>query len=135
VALSLSAQQQVASGGPYKVTVIAEGVNEQDGNIGVLLFNSTKGWPEDRTAALRDVVVPAHAGVVKVELADVPAGTYAIAVAHDVNKNHKLDKNWIGMPTEQWGMSNNPHARIKAPAFSAAQFTVNHDMEIHVKMQ
>ena len=28
----------------YKVTVIVEGVNEKDGNIEVLLFNSAKGW-------------------------------------------------------------------------------------------
>jgi uncharacterized protein (DUF2141 family) len=33
------------------------------------------------------------------------------------------------------GMSNNPHATIKAPAFLKAQFSLTKDTEIHVQMQ
>jgi uncharacterized protein (DUF2141 family) len=117
------------------LTVIVENVNKDEGNIGVLVFNSSKGWPEDRLAALKDVVVDAHPGTVTVTVTDLPAGDYAVAIAHDVNKNHKLDKNLFGKPKEQWGMSNNPHATIKAPAFSTAKFTLHGDMEIHVRLQ
>jgi uncharacterized protein (DUF2141 family) len=130
------AQQGGPASGPLcKLTVLVEGVNDQDGNIGVLVFNSDKGWPDDRVVALRDVVVPAHSGTVTVEIPNLPAGDYAVALIHDVNKNHKLDKNWMGKPTEQWGMSNNPHATIKTPSFSTARFSLQHDMELHVKMQ
>jgi uncharacterized protein (DUF2141 family) len=117
------------------LTVKVENVNKDDGNIGVLVFNSPRGWPEDRFAALKDVVVPAHPGTVTVTVPDLPTGDYAVAIAHDVNKNHKVDKNFLGMPKEQWGMSNNPHATIKAPSFYTAKFSLAQDMEIHVKMQ
>ncbi len=119
----------------FTLTVIVEGVNQAGGNIGVLLFNSPKGWAEDRTAALRDVVVPAHQGTVNVVIPNLPAGDYALSIAHDVNQNHKLDRNWIGEPKEQWGISNNPHAVIKTPAYSSGRFTLSQNMEIHVKMQ
>lgn len=124
-----------ASPPTYTLTVVVHGVNEQDGNIGVLVFNSEKGWAEDRTAALKDVVVPAHPGTVTVTIPDLPAGDYGIAVCHDVNKNHKLDKNFLGMPKEQWGLSNNPHATIKAPPFSKSRFTLKENQEIQVQMQ
>lgn len=128
-------QDAQASGGLHTLTVVVENVNKDRGNIGVLVFNSNKGWPEDRFAALRDVVVPAHPGTVNVIIPDLPAGDYAVAIAHDVNMNHKLDKNMFGVPKEQWGMSNNPHATIKAPSFSTARFPLNGDMEIHVRLQ
>lgn len=117
------------------LVVQVEGVNSQGGNIGVLLFNSPKGWPEDIHAALKDVVVPAHAGVVSVKIENLPAGIYAVSVGHDVNVNHKVDKNFLGVPKEQWGMSNNPHALVKPPSFKTAQFDLKGDTEIRVRMQ
>ena len=117
------------------LTVQVEGVNSQGGNIGVLLFNSNKGWPDDIHAALKDIVVPAHQGVVTVKIEDIPVGIYAIAAGHDVNLNHKVDKNFLGVPKEQWGMSNNPRALIKPPSFTTAQFNLKGDAEIRIRLQ
>jgi uncharacterized protein (DUF2141 family) len=124
-----------AGGGGFILTVIVENVNKEGGSIGVLVFNATRGWPEDRFAAFKDVVVPARPGTVNVVIPGLPAGDYALAILHDVNQNHKLDKNLFGVPKEQWGMSNNPHATIKAPPFSAAKFSLSGDMEVRVRMQ
>jgi len=132
------AQQPPPTAAPtqgYTLTVVVEGVNNLDGNVGMLVFNSPKGWAEDRSAALKDISVPAHPGTVKIEVPGLPAGEYAIALVHDVNKNHKLDRNWISEPKEQWGLSNNPHAVIKTPAYKNCTFTLKGDQEIHIKMQ
>lgn len=119
----------------YTLTIYVDGVNKQGGNIGVLVFQNDKGWPEDRFAAFKDIRQPAHAGTVVIKIPDLQPGTYAVAVGHDVNLNRKVDKNWFGKPTEQWGMSNNPHATIKAPPFDKAKFTLNHDSDIHIQLQ
>ncbi len=129
------AQTQAPAAGAHTLTIQVENVNQDDGNIGVLVFNNDKGWPEDRFAALKDIVVPAHPGTVTVIVPGLAAGNYAVAVAHDVNRNHKVDKNFFGKPKEQWGMSNNPHASIKAPPFKTALFALTGDMELHIKMQ
>jgi len=126
------------SQGPAKaftLTIQVENVNKDGGNVGVLVFNSPHGWPENRFVALKDIVVPAHPGTVVVTVPGLSAGEYAVAIAHDVNKNHKVDKNFLGVPKEQWGMSNNPHALIKAPSFNTAKFALDGDKEIHVRMQ
>jgi uncharacterized protein (DUF2141 family) len=132
---SFAIARQAVPAGDYTLTIVVEGVNSDVGNVGVLVFNSDKGWAEDRTAALKDIVVPAHSGTVTVTVPNLPAGTYAVSLIHDVNKNHKLDKNFIGKPKEQWGLSNSPHAVLTAPAYSKCKFSLQGDMELHITMQ
>ena len=38
---------------------------------------------------------------------EIPPGTYAIKLHIDENENGKLDTNFIGIPKEQYGISNN----------------------------
>jgi len=128
-------QQATDTSGGYTLKISVSNVNEEGGNIGVLVFNSDKGWPEDRTAALKDVIVPAHPGTVLVTIPNLPAADYAVAVLHDVNQNHKMDRNWMSKPKEQWAMSNNPHALIKAPSYSTAKFHLSGNQTIEVKLQ
>ncbi len=135
LALCFALAEEPASKASATLTVYVDGVNTQGGNIGVMIFRSARGWPEDNDAAYRAVVVPAHRGTVVVRVANLPLGTYAIAVGHDVNLNRKVDRNWLGKPTEQWGMSNNPHPRLRTPGFEKAEFEVGGDEEIHIRMQ
>ncbi len=55
-------------------------------------------------------------------------GTYAIVIHHDENGNKKLDQNWIGMPTEGVGFSNNPQLFLAPPNHSEVAFPVNNGM-------
>lgn len=52
-------------------------------------------------------------------------GTYALAVYHDRDADHVFDKNWIGLPTEPYGISNDPPMRFGPPPHEAAAFVVN----------
>ncbi|MGZ4814951.1 MAG: DUF2141 domain-containing protein [Terriglobales bacterium] len=118
----------------YTLTISVENMDSDQGNLGILIFNGPKGWAEDRQAALKDISIPAQKGTQKVTV-QLPQGQYAIALIHDVNVNHKLDKNFIGMPKEYWGMSNNPHATIKAPPIEKAMFTLDGDKEVKITLK
>ena len=50
-------------------------------------------------------------------------GTYAVAVFHDENDNHRLDTNFLGLPVEGYGFSNNAAISLGPPAFAAVRFT------------
>ena len=54
----------------------------------------------------------------------LPAGTYAVQVMHDANGNDKLDTNFMGIPVEGYGFSNNPTGLRKA-TFDEARFTID----------
>jgi uncharacterized protein (DUF2141 family) len=116
------------------LTVIAEGVANSTGVVGVLVFNSPEGWPDRVSAALKARAVPAHAGITEVTIPGLAPGKYAVAVLHDENKNQKLDRNWLGIPTEQWGMSNNPSYVLSAPSFESALFRLARDEQIQVQL-
>ncbi|MDA9568425.1 DUF2141 domain-containing protein [Gammaproteobacteria bacterium] len=55
---------------------------------------------------------------------EIPPGTYAIGVYVDENENEKLDTNFLGIPKEQFGFSNNAKA-FGIPKFEAASFVVD----------
>ncbi len=52
---------------------------------------------------------------------DIPPGTYAIKLHVDENENGELDTNFIGIPKEQYGTSNN----LLFLDFEAASFVID----------
>lgn len=68
---------------------------------------------------------PAKKGSLTLCLAAPMEGKYAVVVYHDENDNHKFDRNLIGLPTEGFGVSNNPSLFLAAPNFEESSFEVN----------
>ncbi|NNC36964.1 MAG: DUF2141 domain-containing protein [Acidimicrobiales bacterium] len=63
-------------------------------------------------------------------------GNYSVAIYHDKNSNAFFDKNFLGLPKERFGMSNNPKFTTKSPKFEEATFAVpaeGVDMEIKLR--
>jgi uncharacterized protein (DUF2141 family) len=54
----------------------------------------------------------------------LPAGAYAAAVYHDENSNGKMDTNFLGIPKEGYGFSNNAHGSFGPPKYEDAAFTM-----------
>ena len=52
----------------------------------------------------------------------IAPGTYAVSVYHDENSNDKLDTNFLGIPREGVGASNNAHGHMGPPKFDSAKF-------------
>ncbi len=57
-------------------------------------------------------------------IVDIPDGIYALAFFIDTDGNGKLNKNFLGIPKEQFGFSNNAMGALSAPSFEQASFTV-----------
>lgn len=52
----------------------------------------------------------------------VPCGEMAIGAFHDEDSNGKVTTNFVGIPKEGLGTSNNPRSRFGPPSFSDAKF-------------
>lgn len=89
------------------------------GQVGCALFSSEKGFPMDNASA-RLGWQRADAAGVTCRYANLPAGTYALSIGHDRNGNRRVDTNFLGMPTEQWGVSNNVRPALRPPRFDEA---------------
>lgn len=55
----------------------------------------------------------------------LPPGEWAIAVTQDLNENDLVDRNFVGIPTEPFALSNNVHPRFRIPTFDDCKFTVS----------
>jgi len=92
------------------------------GQVLCALFSSAADFPKKTDKALvhaRSTILGGHATC---EFQSVPSGTYAVSVFHDENSNGKLDTNFMGIPREGVGASNNAKGHFGPPKFSAAAF-------------
>ena len=104
------------------IKVEVTGFRNDNGKLGCSLFNAPEGFPRDGTKVFRHMWAPIHGGRGECFFAGVPAGDYAVTVFHDENNNGKFDMNWMGMPLEGYGFSNNVKPMFKAPSFDECNF-------------
>lgn len=96
------------------------------GELAYLIFNSPSGFPGDRAKAIRQGFLPIPAGAQQMHIdADLAPGNYAVSVYEDLNGNHKLDANILGIPREPVGASNNPRPRMGPPRFNDCSFQLS----------
>lgn len=106
-----------------RLSIVVELTPNAHGELGYLVFASPDGFPGDREKSLRHDFSPIPLGAKQMKITlDLPPGTYAVSLYEDLNGNHKLDHNWIGIPREPVGVSNNPVARLGAPKFGDSSF-------------
>ncbi len=107
-----------------------------DGSAGVALWSGPEGFPEEIEHAIRIAYVPVVAGTAAASFEGLMPGRYAVTVYNDRNRNETFDKNWLGMPRESWGVSNNARPRLRAPGYGEAAFDLDaggHRLEIELR--
>ena len=102
--------------------------NLNKGKLLVLLFNEKNWAPDKPEKALKINKFDVLKKDITVKIKDIPYGTYAIGLIHDVNNNGKLDTRWIppGMPSEDVGASNNAEGGpFGGPPWEKAKIILN----------
>jgi uncharacterized protein (DUF2141 family) len=93
------------------------------GSVDCALFNSPSGFPADTLrSALRLSAMKVPDRSAHCDFTELPPGRYALVVLHDENMNGRIDYNWLGMPREGYGFSNDVHGKLGAPSFDRAAF-------------
>jgi uncharacterized protein (DUF2141 family) len=109
--------------GAADLVVRITGLAEPLGQVGCSLYGGAAGFPMDSSTA-RVQWLAADAKGVTCRYRDLTEGTYAISIGHDLNGNQRVDTNLVGLPTEQWGVSNNARPSLRSPRFEEAAFKV-----------
>lgn len=115
------------------ITITIDNVKNKEGMIRMLLFEKNKGFPDQIKTAFLSREVKISSVPFKLELKNIPLGEYALSVLHDENNNETMDTNFLGIPKEGYGFSNNPSAKFSAPKYEEAAFkldSVNKNLSI-----
>jgi uncharacterized protein (DUF2141 family) len=106
------------------IHVEISGLRSDNGQMLCALYSSAQAeaFPKkaDKAAARLTAQIAGRQAVC--DFTGVAPGTYAVSVVHDENSNGKLDTNFIGMPREGVGASNDAKGHMGPPKFNAASF-------------
>ncbi len=107
------------------ITARATNLRNDRGALQCTLFLDRKGYPDRPEQAVmtrRTAIAPDRSAACVFE--DVPPGEYALSAYHDENANDELDRNFLGIPKEGYGFSNNHTHALSAPSWEESRFTV-----------
>ena len=98
------------------------------------VFESDRGdKPGPQPGIVAGIVKKVSKGVFKEEI-KVPSGTYAIGLYIDANENEKMDTNFLGIPKEQFGFSNDAKGSFGPPSFESASFELVKSKKIVINL-
>ncbi len=118
------------------IFVEVSGLRNSNGYLLLALFNSQDGFPDNRENAFRKFRLKAEQGTMKINIVDLPPGSYAFGIVHDENDNQKLDKGLFGIPKEGFCFSRQAMGTAGPPSFQAAAVTVTNSVTVQqVKMK
>ncbi|MCA0153485.1 DUF2141 domain-containing protein [Winogradskyella vincentii] len=115
----------------FKLTVHIEEANSNEGQMMIALYDSESDFL-DKTFKGTKSEISNNGCTVTFE--NVPEGTYAVSIFHDENKNDKLDSNFIGIPKEDYGCSNNAKGFMGPPKWKDAKFELKEDKSITITL-
>lgn len=131
---AIAALLLLAANGQSKVTVRISNFENNKGVCIVCLYDNAKAFSgKGEPLACEKVTVVNKTATAVFE--NVPEGTYAVSVVHDENGNQKFDTNFLGIPKEGYGASQNKLPFAAAPKFEENKFTVQNNATVPVNIK
>lgn len=112
---------------PTQIHVNVVGLRNNKGQVLCFLFSSAIGFPKKDDKAVAHYTAEISNRQATCEFSGIAAGSYAVSAFHDEDSNRKLDANFMGIPREGVGASNDASGRLGPPKFDDAAFRVSGD--------
>jgi uncharacterized protein (DUF2141 family) len=117
----------------FDLKITVTNVKTQKGSVEIGIFNNEKSFllkgKEYRTGSK----VVTNDTIVFV-LKDLTQDDYAISLYQDINSDKKCNLNFIGIPTEPYGFSNNFKPKFSKPTFNDCKIEINNNKSIMIKL-
>ncbi len=118
----MAAPAQARDEGAATVRVEVASFRNARGTLSCRLFTDAASFPDgEGVRTVRARIDGAQAACV---FEGLTPGTYAVAVLHDENGNGRVDRNFVGIPSEGYGISNNRTYATASPKWDESRFTL-----------
>ena len=118
------------------IKVVVVDFHSNKGQANCALFGSADGFPETSAKAIKTTNAKIEKQQALCGFSGVAPGDYAVAVFHDENSNGRLERNFMGIPKEGVGASNDAKGKFGPPKFDDARFNYgggSKTLTIHVQ--
>jgi len=100
------------------------------GQVMVVLYNAEQAW-NAKAGAVREIRRRVTAATAQILFEGLAAGHYGAMVFQDLNLDGKMNFNFVGMPMEPYGFSNNSRGLFGPPAWRRAAFRFGGGDAVH----
>lgn len=129
VAVMQRAEQSTETeGGPASLTVTVTGIRSNEGKLRFALYRTKESFTDSPDQGAAEDIEDGRA---EWRLTDLEPGPYAVAIYHDENNDNKFNMNFLGLPKEDYGFSNNARARLGPPGWKRVVFEVSAGTNLH----
>lgn len=118
-----------------KLTVVVDGLRHKSGQVCLRVYSNEQGFPASAKGVVQSGCTKITGNSAIKDFYGLKPGTYAVALYADKNSDSKLNTNFLGIPSEGFGISNNPQAKTRAPKFKEASFDISQNKTIKITMQ
>jgi uncharacterized protein (DUF2141 family) len=126
-AISVQPQHQDSQQKLAVVQLSIVGLKDDIGDVKVGLFDSAESFDDKSKKKFAGAIVKIENKKAQCVFSNVPYGDYAIKLFHDEDGDDDVDTNFLGIPTEDYGFSNNAKGLFGPPNFEKARFVVSSD--------
>jgi len=105
------------------INITVTGIKDILGTMNVALYNNAGAF-NNPNQAFRQLFIPVDAVTMTLKFDSIPPGEYAFGLFHDENNNQVLDQNFLGIPREGFGFSNNAMGTFGPPSWYQAKFNL-----------
>ena len=99
-----------------ELTIKIGNIGLLEGQIRIGVFDKKKGFLK-REAAIRHYYITVKSKIESITIKDLPKGDYAFSMFHDENSDDEFNQNFLGIPKEPYGFSNNVKPKFSAPSY------------------
>lgn len=104
------------------LTVRLIGLRSDKGQVGCLLFNNARGYPQEGKIAYQGLWCPVAKRESICKFGPIPPGVYALGCFHDEDNDRELDTGFLGVPVEGVVASNHATGFMGPPSYKDARF-------------
>jgi uncharacterized protein (DUF2141 family) len=123
----------IVYGQTHSLTITIPNLKNTQGKVVIGVFNKKEDFPkDDKQLKLLKFNADKFPGTCTIN--GLPKGEYAIAVFHDKNADGNCNTNFMGIPKEGYGFSNNIKPLFSAPTFNECKIDLNTNMAITIKL-
>lgn len=109
--------------GMPRLAVRVNSLRSAAGVVRCSLYDGPDGFPQNTQRVIARSVASVRGGVAVCAFDGVePGRDYAVVIHHDENADNVFQRNFVGLPMEGYGFSNNVWPLLAAPSFAACRF-------------
>ena len=108
-------------------------IEKAQGALFVAVYNREEGFMNEKKALYTEVFPLKQNGCLEKSLV-LPPGNYAISCFHDLNNNGRMDKTFVGIPKEPYGLSGAYVSKFSPPTWAETKVFIGAGQTVVIRL-